>query len=156
MPTPHHPPLCHAHPPAMHALPAMHVPPPHAPCHAYPLPPVNRMTDRRLWKYYLAATSLRAVMNLQSFNLKFQGGETQYKGILPCACLCALNKCQSKLKNIHISNCYIFRTWLSKLSEFLQFTQTTNETLTVKLVNSLNHAYSKFINILPTLLMSTK
>ena len=34
-----------------------------APVHAGIHPPVNRMTDRRLWKYYLAATSLRTVMN---------------------------------------------------------------------------------------------
>ena len=27
----------------------------------HPHPPMNRMTDRRLWKYYLAATTLRTV-----------------------------------------------------------------------------------------------
>ena len=77
------PPLCHAHtpathaplpcmPPAKHAPPATHRPPathPNhmPPCHACPHamhapPPVDRILDTQLWKYYLAATSLRAVI----------------------------------------------------------------------------------------------
>ena len=81
-PPPCMPPLCHACPPAMHApchtpphhthTPAMHAPAMHAPCHAcHPAmhapftthaPPVDRILDTRFWKYYLAPTSLRAVM----------------------------------------------------------------------------------------------
>ena len=67
-------PPCHAHPhhacplpctPPPHVLPAMHAPhyacPPtkHAPLPC--TPPVDRILDIRLWKYCLAATSLRAV-----------------------------------------------------------------------------------------------
>ena len=74
-------PPCHAWPPppcmppAMHAPLATHVPhhicplsllctPPamHSPCHTYP--PVDRILDIRLWKYYLAATLLRAVITI--------------------------------------------------------------------------------------------
>ena len=72
-------PLPHTHPLATHAPPAMHVHPlqcmpsaMHTPCHTCPLAthvplpcmpptthalPVNRMTDRQVWKHYLSATS---------------------------------------------------------------------------------------------------
>ena len=70
----------HAWPPAMRAPPAMHTPyhtcPPttHAPlpcmslCHACPLP-VDRILDTRFWKYYLAPTSLRAVITQAVWSL---------------------------------------------------------------------------------------
>ena len=47
----------HACPPTMHApLPCTFFP-----CHAHP-PPMDRILDTRFWKYYLAPTSLRAVI----------------------------------------------------------------------------------------------
>ena len=52
MPPATHAPPCHACPP-----PAMHTPLPHTP----PSPLPDRILDTCLWKYYLAATSLRAV-----------------------------------------------------------------------------------------------
>ena len=55
---------CHICPPAMHAPTATYAPPDmHAPPH-----PVDRILDTRLLKYYLAATSLRAVMKLIKWN----------------------------------------------------------------------------------------
>ena len=71
---------CHTcRPTATHAPPAMHAPLPripllpctcplpcmplmHAPCNACPPPPVDRILDTCFWKYYLAPTSLRAVI----------------------------------------------------------------------------------------------
>ena len=57
---PHMPPSNHAHPPATMSTPQQPSMPP-ATMHA-PLPPVDRIVDTRFWKYYLAPTSLRAVM----------------------------------------------------------------------------------------------
>ena len=82
-----HPPPCTPparHPPphmprhAMHAPllcmpPSMHTVPPHMPPATHPLPPcmppppVNRILDTRLWKHYLAATSLGAVISSKYF-----------------------------------------------------------------------------------------
>ena len=63
-PLPCMPPATHA---PHHACPPPHAPPTmHPPCHA------NRMTDRCLWKYYLAATSLRAVMKTRMHSSKMR------------------------------------------------------------------------------------
>ena len=52
-----HAPPCHAHPPAMHIpLPCM------LPLPSMIPPSVDRILDTRPWKYYLAATSLWAVI----------------------------------------------------------------------------------------------
>ena len=76
MPPHHARPPCHTHPlpympPAMHA--PHHVCPPWK-CHACPPPcphphTVDRILDTRFWKYYLAPTSLRAVISGTSNHL---------------------------------------------------------------------------------------
>ena len=71
---PPHTSLCHAHPPATHTP-----PPCTPPCHACLPPhtmhathPVDRILDTRFWKYYLAPTSLRAVIILMLPNTGHQ------------------------------------------------------------------------------------
>ena len=82
-PLPHTlPPPCmpphHAHPLPCTLPPATHTPPAmHAPHHAHP--PVDRILDTRFWKYYLAPTSLRAVIML--FNLNFNFPDSVIKTI---------------------------------------------------------------------------
>ena len=57
---------CHARPPC-HAPPLPYMPPCHThpppPWRTPPTPPVDRILDTRFWKYYLAPTSLHAVIN---------------------------------------------------------------------------------------------
>ena len=67
-------PPCHACPPCHHMPPCHACPPPCMPpcyahpCHACPLPLVDRILDTCFWKYYLAPTSLRAVITSTSLS----------------------------------------------------------------------------------------
>ena len=56
--SPHH--TCPLPPPCMSTQPCTSPLAMHAPCHT--CPPPDRILDTRLWKYYLAATSLRVVI----------------------------------------------------------------------------------------------
>ena len=69
-------PPCHPCPPAMHAPLPCTPTTTHDPCHTHPppciphyaCPPVDRILDTRFWKYYLAPTSLQAVI-MQTLHL---------------------------------------------------------------------------------------
>ena len=56
------------HVPLPHTYSLPHMPPCHACPHCHICSPVDRILDTRLLKYYLAATSLRAVMKLIKWN----------------------------------------------------------------------------------------
>ena len=77
---------CHTHPRAMHAPCHVCTPATHTPCHA--TPPCEQ-NDRRLWKYYLAATALQVVTSCVLITMRQRSyGKVMFSFVSACQSFC--------------------------------------------------------------------